>query len=62
VTITVGLSTERLLRLFRECERVGVFPAPHGVASEEEGQPFHICTGQRAPWPQLWPSLKSYRA
>lgn len=62
VTIAVGLSTERLQALFRDCDRVGVLDAPHGVASEEAGQQLHICSGQRAPWAELWPGLKSYRA
>lgn len=62
VTVTVGLTSERLRALFGDCERVGVLTAPHGVASEEAGTELHICQDQRAPWPELWPSLKHYSA
>jgi hypothetical protein len=61
-TITVGFGRDDLAGLFTNCRQVGRLGKPHGVASEEEGTPVAICTGQRAPWPVLWPRLKLYSA
>jgi hypothetical protein len=62
VTITVGFDAFPLRRLFADCQFAVRMGKPHGVASEEEGQAFYVCRGQRAPWPELWPGLKNYRA
>ena len=62
VTITVGFSADDLRPLFADCESRGWFQERYGVANEEEGAEFHVCRGQRAPWPELWPGLKHYSA
>ena len=31
-----------------------------GVENDENGQPMWLCTGQRAPWPALWPEFRHY--
>ncbi|RFS83120.1 glycosyl transferase, family 39 [Actinomadura spongiicola] len=30
-----------------------------GLDNQEQGKPIWVCRGQRAPWPRLWPRLKT---
>jgi 4-amino-4-deoxy-L-arabinose transferase-like glycosyltransferase len=32
----------------------------YGVSNDEDGVPVWVCTGQRAPWPRIWPRFKNY--
>jgi hypothetical protein len=32
----------------------------YGVDNDEDGAPVWVCTGQRRPWPAIWPAFKAY--
>ncbi len=59
-TIAVDLPRSYLLTIFSKVEPAGTVKAPHGVWTEERGDPIWICTGQKVSWAQAWPAARHY--
>jgi hypothetical protein len=53
-TVAVGFDPRGLRPYFESVRTVAVFRNPWGVEDDEEGVRMLVCTGQRAPWPQIW--------
>jgi hypothetical protein len=60
--VVVGFGRADVEEWFADCRLVWRFRTPHGVASEEEGEPVWACRDQRVDWDTLWPELQAYRA
>lgn len=60
--IVLGFSEERARALFEACTLAGQVTNAAGVENEETR--FHsdifVCSGPRAPWPELWDSLRAF--
>lgn len=59
-TIAVNLPRDYLLSLFTQVRLAGRVATPHGVWTEERGDPIWICTGQRLSWAEAWPAARHY--
>jgi hypothetical protein len=59
-TVAVGFSKDQLTPYFREVTLAVSLHNAYGVDNDEEGTPVWVCTGQRRPWPAIWPAFKSY--
>jgi hypothetical protein len=59
-TIAINLPQSQLQQYFHQVRPAGTVLTPHGVWSEERGDPIWICTGQSTPWAQLWPAMRHY--
>jgi hypothetical protein len=59
-TIAVNLSRSYLLTVFSEVRPAGSVSTPHGVWSEERGEPIWICTEQRISWATAWRATRHY--
>ncbi|MGP4024205.1 ArnT family glycosyltransferase [Actinomadura sp. 3N407] len=61
--IVVGPETEAgapyLRRFWTDVRAVSRIDNGVGLDNQEQGKPVWICRGQRAPWPELWPRLKT---
>ncbi|MGI5126202.1 glycosyltransferase family 39 protein [Pseudonocardia sp. CA-107938] len=55
--VTVGLPEPVLARTFAQCTPVAVLSNPYGIADEEAGNTVQVCSGPRASWTALWPTL-----
>lgn len=60
--VLVGFPAHDVREWFSSCTLTARFETPHGVASEEEGSPIWICTGQKQLWSSLWQQLQAFRA
>lgn len=56
--VVVGLEPSELSRHFRDCRLADRVSNPAGVANQERGEPIDLCRETRAPWSQMWPSLR----
>jgi 4-amino-4-deoxy-L-arabinose transferase-like glycosyltransferase len=45
--------------LFVGCHEVAHIDNGAGIENQEQGQAISVCSGLRAPWPQLWPELRT---
>lgn len=59
-TIAVGFEPSDLRPYFAAVRVAAVFRNPWGVQNDEEGTLILVCTGQREPWPRIWPSFRQY--
>ena len=59
-TIAVNLSRTYLLTIFSKVSPAGSVETPHGVWTEERGEPIWICTGQRVSWQAAWAAARHY--
>jgi 4-amino-4-deoxy-L-arabinose transferase-like glycosyltransferase len=59
-TVAVNLSRGYLLTIFSDVSLAGRVTTPHGVWSEERGDPIWICRGQRQSWAAAWPAARHY--
>jgi 4-amino-4-deoxy-L-arabinose transferase-like glycosyltransferase len=59
-TIAVGFSRQDLTPYFRTVTLATTLHNPYGVQDDEEGNPVWVCTGQRRPWPAIWPDFRNY--
>ena len=61
--VVVGPESEagasHLRRFWTDVRPVGRIDNGVGLDNQEQGKPVWICRGQRAPWPELWPRLKT---
>ena len=46
-------------QFFTDCRTVARVDNGLGLANSEQGKPIDVCTGLRAPWSTLWPSLRT---
>jgi hypothetical protein len=46
-------------QFFVGCHVVATIDNGLGIANGEQGEPISVCTGLRAPWTTLWPSLRT---
>jgi hypothetical protein len=46
-------------QFFTDCRTVAHVDNGHGLANSEQGKPIDVCTGLRASWSTLWPSLRT---
>lgn len=58
VVVAVGFSHDRLLQDFRSVTSAGVIDNGVDLDNEEQGATIWVCRGQRAPWSELWPTLR----
>ncbi len=59
-TIAVDLPRSYLLTIFSDVKQVGTVQTPHGVWTEERGDPIYVCTHQIASWESAWPAARHY--
>ena len=59
-TVAVGFSRGDLTPYFRAVTPAATLHNPYGVENDEEGTPVWVCTGQRRPWPAIWPAFRHY--
>ena len=59
-TIAVGFSRSDMTPYFRTVTQAATLRNPYGVDNDEEGNPVWVCTGQRRPWPAIWPAFRHY--
>jgi 4-amino-4-deoxy-L-arabinose transferase-like glycosyltransferase len=59
-TIAIGFDRSALTPHFGRCALSARVHNADDVDNDEEGQPIWVCTGQRAPWPQIWEHFKHY--
>jgi Dolichyl-phosphate-mannose-protein mannosyltransferase len=59
-TIAVNLSRDYLDTIFTQVVPAGTVEAPHGIWTEERGEPIWICTKQKITWSRAWPNAKHY--
>jgi hypothetical protein len=55
----VGDAAACLRRFWTDVRPVGRIDNGDGLDNREQGKPVWICRGQRAPWAELWPELKT---
>jgi hypothetical protein len=60
--IVLGLSSERLARIFESCETAGKVTNRYGVMNEESaGHPdIYVCRGLLKPWPDFWKDFQYF--
>ena len=56
--IVVAWSLRDAQALFDGCRVVATIDNGVGVQTEEQGAPILLCGAPRAPWSELWPSLR----
>ncbi|MEI2779451.1 MAG: glycosyltransferase family 39 protein [Tetrasphaera sp.] len=56
--LVVGGQLDSAQEMFERCTVLARLDNGVDVDNEEQGQPIALCTGPRAPWPQLWPRLR----
>jgi hypothetical protein len=56
----VGLPVAYMERFFDSCTPEGRLDDGLDLDTDEQGEPLTACTGQRLPWPELWPKLRRY--
>ena len=59
-TLAVNEHYGDLTRIFAHVTLVGSVATPHGVWTEERGDPIWLCRGQRITWQAAWPTLRHY--
>ena len=59
-TIAIGFDRSALTPYFGRCALSARVHNADDVDNDEEGKPIWMCTGQRAPWPQIWEHFKHY--
>jgi 4-amino-4-deoxy-L-arabinose transferase-like glycosyltransferase len=57
--VTVGFPPAALDRWFAGCQIEARIDNAADVDNDEHGEPVALCSSLRAPWSQLWPSLRS---
>ena len=55
--VAVGIGRAQLTAWFTSVRQVASIDNRVGLDNEEQGRPVWLCTGQRVPWSQLWPSV-----
>ena len=58
--VAVNLSRSYLRTIFSEVVSAGVVQTPHGVWTEERGDPIWICTHRAVTWALAWPTTRHY--
>ncbi|MBF6260838.1 glycosyltransferase family 39 protein [Nocardia farcinica] len=56
--LTVGLPEAQVRRFCPAPEHVGALDNGLGIDNDEQGAPLFLCRSVRAPWAQLWPSMR----
>ncbi len=56
--IVVGLRASTVAASLRDCALAARIDNRVGVENEEQGTRVMVCRGPRAPWSELWPSLR----
>jgi hypothetical protein len=59
-TIATNVPRASLLEMFRSVRVVARVQTPHGVWTEERGDPIYLCTQQFRNWSEVWPSFRQY--
>jgi hypothetical protein len=59
-TIAVDLPRDYLSTIFAHITQAGSVETPHGIWSEERGDPIWICRDQKVRWAVAWPAAKHY--
>ena len=54
--LAVGVGRAKLATWFTSVRQVASIDNGDGLDNQEQGEPVWLCTGQRLPWSQLWPS------
>ncbi len=58
VVIAVGLDSEQLRTIFASCTVAARIDNGLELESKEQGRSISVCRDPRAPWTELWPSLR----
>jgi hypothetical protein len=59
-TVAVGFDRSQLTPYFEAVTLAARIQNRYGVDNDEDGAPVWVCTGQRRPWPAIWPAFKAY--
>ena len=59
-TIAIDLSKSYLTSIFAQVTPAGTVDTPHGVWTEERGDPIWICHRQKLTWAKAWPDAQHY--
>ena len=60
VAIATNVPRASLRRMFGRVRLLAYVQTPHGVWTEEHGDPIFLCTQQFRTWSQVWPSFRQY--
>jgi len=58
--VSVGYSREVLEHFFTDVQDAGTVTNAEGLHNHEFGNPIFVCRGQRMPWAQIWPQIKTF--
>lgn len=59
-TIATNVPRASLQEMFRRVRLLAHVQTPHGVWTEERGDPIYLCTQQFRSWSEVWPSFRHY--
>ncbi len=58
--VVVGFSLGQARGYFTGCQLRAQIDDGVGLNNDEQGEPVVLCSGERRPWSELWPSLRHY--
>lgn len=56
--VVVGITEAQLRLWFTAVEQMATIDNRLGLDNDEQDKPVWLCTGQRRPWSEIWPSVK----
>ena len=59
-TIAIDLDRSYLTTIFGQVTSAGTVHTPHGVWTEERGDPIYVCRDQKISWAKAWPAAQRY--
>jgi 4-amino-4-deoxy-L-arabinose transferase-like glycosyltransferase len=60
IALLVGFDRAQVQASFTGCRLRARINDGVGLNNNEQGEPLWLCSGERRPWSQLWPSLRHY--